>query len=50
MNVLLGDFETKVDTEAIFKPKIGNDSLHEISNDNVVIVVTIFHIRKSDSQ
>jgi hypothetical protein len=32
----LGDFNTKVDREDIFKPTIGNESLHEISNDNGV--------------
>jgi exonuclease III len=34
MKILLGDFNTKVGQEDIFKPTIGNDSLHEISNDN----------------
>jgi hypothetical protein len=31
---LLGDFNAKVGREDIFKPTIGNESLHEISNDN----------------
>jgi CMP-2-keto-3-deoxyoctulosonic acid synthetase len=39
MKILLGDFNAKVGRENIFKPTIGNDSLHEISNDNVVKVV-----------
>jgi hypothetical protein len=39
MKILLGDFNAKVGTEDIFKPTIGNESLHEISNDNVVRVV-----------
>jgi hypothetical protein len=39
MKILLGDFNAKVDREDIFKPKIGNESLHEISNDNGVRVV-----------
>jgi exonuclease III len=39
MNILLGDLNAKVDTEDIFKPTIENESLHEISNDNGVIVV-----------
>jgi hypothetical protein len=39
MKILLGDFNAKVGRENIFKPTIGNDSLHEISNDNVVRVV-----------
>jgi hypothetical protein len=39
MNILLGDFNSKVGRENIFKPTIGNDSLHEISNDNGVRIV-----------
>jgi hypothetical protein len=34
MKILLGDFNAKVGREVIFKPTIGNESLHEISNDN----------------
>jgi exonuclease III len=37
--ILLGDFNAKVDNENVFKPKIGNESLHEFSNDNGVRVV-----------
>jgi hypothetical protein len=33
MKILLGDFNAKVDTDDIFKLTIGNESLHEISND-----------------
>jgi hypothetical protein len=33
MKMLLGDFNAKVD---IFKPIIGNENLHEASNDNRV--------------
>jgi hypothetical protein len=36
MKILLGDFNAKVGRENIFKPTIGNESLHEISNDNGV--------------
>jgi hypothetical protein len=36
MTVLLGDFNAEVGRENIFKPAIGNESLHEISNDNGV--------------
>jgi hypothetical protein len=36
--VLLGDFNAKVGREEIFKPKIKNDSLHEITYDNGVRV------------
>jgi hypothetical protein len=32
--ILLGDFNAKVGREDIFKSTIGNESLHEISNDN----------------
>jgi exonuclease III len=39
MNILLGDFNAKVDREDIFDPTIGNESLHEISNNNGVRVV-----------
>jgi hypothetical protein len=34
MKILLGDFNSKVGREYIFKLTIGNKSLHEISNDN----------------
>jgi endonuclease/exonuclease/phosphatase family metal-dependent hydrolase len=34
MKILLGDFNAKVGRVNIFKPTIGNESLHEISNDN----------------
>jgi endonuclease/exonuclease/phosphatase family metal-dependent hydrolase len=34
-----GDFNAKVDREDIFKPTIGNQSLHEISNDNGIRLV-----------
>jgi hypothetical protein len=39
MKILLGDFNAKVGREDIFKPAIGNESLHEISNDNGVRLV-----------
>ncbi|PNF34951.1 hypothetical protein B7P43_G18172, partial [Cryptotermes secundus] len=39
MKILLGDFNAKVGREDIFKPTIGNESLHDISNDNGVRVV-----------
>jgi hypothetical protein len=38
MKILLGDFKAKVGKEDIFKPTIGNESSHEISNDNGVRV------------
>jgi hypothetical protein len=46
MKIQLGDFNAKVGRENIFKPRIGNESLHKISNNNGVIC----HIKKSDCQ
>jgi hypothetical protein len=37
MKILLGDFNAKVGMEDIFKTMVGNESLHEISNDNGVM-------------
>jgi hypothetical protein len=34
MNIILGDLSAKVGGENIFKLTIGNENLHEISNDN----------------
>jgi hypothetical protein len=34
MKILVDDFNAKVGREHIFKPTIGNDSSHKISNDN----------------
>jgi hypothetical protein len=39
MKILLGDFNAKVGREDIFKPTVGNESLHEINNDSAVRVV-----------
>jgi hypothetical protein len=39
MKILMGDFNAKVGREDIFKPIIGNESLHEAGNDNRVRVV-----------
>jgi endonuclease/exonuclease/phosphatase family metal-dependent hydrolase len=39
MKILLGDFNAKVGREDILKPKIGNESLHESSNDNWIRLV-----------
>jgi hypothetical protein len=35
MKILLGDFNAKVGREDIFRPTIGNESFHEISNDKM---------------
>jgi hypothetical protein len=39
MKIILGHFSAKVGRENIFKPTIGNENFHEISNDNGVSVV-----------
>jgi hypothetical protein len=39
MKILLGDFNAKVGREDTFEPTIGNESLHQDSNDNGVRVV-----------
>ena len=39
MKILLGDFNAKVGRENIFKPTIGNESLHQDNNDNGVKTV-----------
>jgi len=36
MKIILGDFNAKVRRENIFKPTIGNQSLHQDSNENGV--------------
>ena len=41
--IQLGDFNTKVDVENIFKPTIGNESLHQDSNDNGVSIINLHH-------
>jgi hypothetical protein len=49
MKILLRDFSAKVGREDIFKPTIGNESLHEISNNNEIKAVN-FVIYNSDYQ
>jgi len=39
MNIVLGDFNAKVGRENVFKPIIGNESLHQDSNENGVRIV-----------
>jgi hypothetical protein len=42
MKLLLGNFNDKVGREEIFKLTIGNESLHEIINDNEIRYVNFF--------
>ena len=46
MKILLGDFNAKVGRENIFKPTIGNESLHQDSNDNGVRIGNISKSKK----
>ena len=39
MKIILGHFNAKVGRENIFKPTIGNESLHQDNNDNGVRIV-----------
>ena len=39
MKIILRDFNAKVGRRNIFKPKIGNETLHQDSNDNMVRIV-----------
>jgi len=39
-NIMLGDFNAKVGGENIFKPTVGNESLHQDSNENGVRTVS----------
>jgi exonuclease III len=41
IKISLGDFNAKVGREDIFNPIIGNENLHEASNDNGVKVVNV---------
>ena len=41
IKILLGDFNAKFGTEDIFKPTIGNENLHQDSNDNGVRIVNV---------
>jgi hypothetical protein len=50
LKILLGDFNAKVGREDIFKPTIGNESLHEIINDNGVRLVNFVSSKNLKSQ
>jgi hypothetical protein len=43
MKILLGDLDAKVGRVNIFKPTIGNESLHQDSNDNGVRIIILPH-------
>ena len=47
MKILSGDSNAKAGRENILKPTIGNESLHQDSNDNTVRIVNFCHIKKS---
>jgi len=47
MKSLLADFNAKVGIQNVFKPRIGNDSLHQDSNDNDVRIVNFATSKKS---
>jgi hypothetical protein len=49
MKILL-NFNTKVGKDDISKPTIGNVSLHEINNDNAVILVNFTTLENLNSQ
>jgi hypothetical protein len=50
MKILLGDFNAKAGREHIFKLTTGNESLHEISNDNEVRLVNFATSKNSESK
>jgi len=41
MKTVLGDFNAKVGREIIFESKIGNESLHQDSNNNEFRIVNL---------
>jgi hypothetical protein len=45
--MLLGNFNAEVGREDIFKPSIGNEGLHKISNDNGAKSSQLCHIKES---
>jgi hypothetical protein len=44
MKILLGDLNAKVGRDDIFKPTVGNESLHEINNNISLSTVQCSHI------
>ena len=47
MKILLGDFKAKVGRENISKPTVGNESLHQDSNDNGVRILNFANVKIS---
>lgn len=41
IKILLGDMNTKISKERLFRPTIGTHSLHDITNDNRSKVMTL---------
>jgi hypothetical protein len=46
MKILLGNFKAKLGRENSFKPTIGDEILHQVSNDNGVRIVNLCHIKE----
>jgi len=47
MKILLGECSAKLEREDIFKPTIGNESLHQDNNDNDVRIENFSHKKSS---
>jgi len=47
MQILLGDFNAKLEGEDIFKPRIGNDSLHQGREDSGVRIANLATSKKN---
>jgi hypothetical protein len=47
MKILLGDFNAKLGRKHIFKPTIGNENIHQNSNDNGARIVNFAKSRKT---
>ena len=41
LQIVLGNFDTKIRIESVFKPTIGSDNLYENNNDNMKIIIII---------
>jgi hypothetical protein len=48
MIILVGGFNGKVERECMFKGTIGNESLHETSNDSGVRIINFCDVQKSN--